>query len=36
MLSSQTRLRGGSVDDVLDDILRELAVPIVDMAPGRG
>jgi len=36
MLSSQTRLRGGSVDDVLDDILRELAVPVVDMAPGRG
>jgi MoxR-like ATPase len=36
LLSSQTRLRGGSVDDVLDDILRELAVPVADVAPGRG
>ncbi len=36
LLSSQTRLRGGSVDDVLDDILRELAVPVADTAPGRG
>jgi MoxR-like ATPase len=36
LLSSQTRLRGGSVDDVLDDMLRELAVPVADTAPGRG
>ncbi len=30
LLSSQTRLRGRSVDDVLDEILRELPVPIAD------
>ncbi len=36
LLSSQTRLRGGSVDDVLDDILRELPVPVVDAEAGRG
>ena len=30
MLSSQTRLRGRTTDDVLDEILRELPVPIVD------
>ena len=36
LLSSQTRLRGGSVDDLLTDILRDLAVPVVDADPGRG
>jgi MoxR-like ATPase len=30
LLSSQTRLRGRSVDDVLDEVLRELPVPIAD------
>jgi MoxR-like ATPase len=30
LLSSQTRLRGRSVDEVLDEILRELPVPIAD------
>ncbi len=30
VLSSQTRLRGRTVDDVLEDILREVPVPIVD------
>lgn len=30
VLSSQTRLRGRTVDDVLADILREVPVPIVD------
>ena len=30
MLSSQTRLRGRTSDDVLDEILRELPVPIAD------
>ncbi|MCY4639944.1 MAG: MoxR family ATPase [Chloroflexi bacterium] len=36
LLSSQTRLRGGSVDDVLDDILRDLPVPVADVGTGRG
>ena len=36
LLSSQSRLRGGSVDDVLDDILRDLPVPVADADPGRG
>ncbi len=36
LLSSQTRLRGGSVDDLLTDILRDLAVPVVDADTGRG
>ena len=36
LLSSQTRLRGGSVDDLLTDILRDLAVPVADADPGRG
>jgi MoxR-like ATPase len=30
LLSSQTRLRGRTADDVLDEILREVPVPIVD------
>jgi MoxR-like ATPase len=30
VLSSQTRLRGRTVDDVLDEILREVPVPIAD------
>ena len=30
MLSSQTRLRGRTADDVLDEIVRELPVPIAD------
>ncbi|MBM4415421.1 MAG: MoxR family ATPase [Chloroflexi bacterium] len=30
LLSSQTRLRGRSADDVLDEILREVPVPIAD------
>ena len=30
LLSSQTRLRGRATDDVLDEVLRELPVPIVD------
>jgi MoxR-like ATPase len=30
VLGSQTRLRGRTVDDVLDEILRELPVPIAD------
>ena len=30
VLSSQTRLRGRTVDDVLDEILRDVPVPIAD------
>lgn len=30
LLSSQTRLRGRTTDDVLDEIIRELPVPIID------
>ncbi len=32
VLSSQTRLRGRSADDVLDEILHEVAVPVADPA----
>ena len=32
LLSSQTRLRGRTTEDVLDEILREVPVPIVDTA----
>ena len=30
VLGSQTRLRGRTVDDVLDEILRDVPVPIAD------
>ena len=33
LLSSQTRLRGRSAEDVLDEIVRELPVPIADADP---
>ncbi len=36
MLSSQTRLRGRSADDVLDEILSTLPVPISDAGGGTG
>ena len=32
VLSSQTRLRGRATEDVLDEILHEVAVPVVDQA----
>jgi hypothetical protein len=35
LLSSQTRLRGRSASDVLDEIIAETPVPIADHAPGN-
>ena len=33
VLSSQTQLRGRPADDLIDEILRELPVPVADSRP---